>query len=255
MKTVINQIKTNPAISYARDLGMSYDGATGSIARCFVWTNKNSVNNMFFLGMKNYLGLSYSGLHALVNSPIKNKESIASIMSSINNYEKIVDDKYMIVFDYHMGKVIMQKDLEETYLAWKKWKQSKNGSSLFSLTLTNNDMFDMEKVALHMGYSTIINNDGTIVCADSSRIAIIGAYEVRANTSEVAPSDMASEKYYGDNPATVSVLLPMGNKEKVLLPKLDHSEIFISNNHTHFLSNNVWNAKPMEEQPEKNMSR
>lgn len=255
MKTFINQIKTNPAISYARDLGMSYDGATGSIARCFVWTNKHSVNNMFFLGIKNYLGLSYSGLHALVNSPIKNKESIASIMSSINNYEKIVDDKYMIVFDYHMGKVIMQKDLEETYLTWKKWKQSKNGSSLFSLTLTNNDMFDMEKVALHMGYSTIINNDGTIVCADSSRIAIIGAYEVRANTSEVAPSDMASEKYYGDNPATVSVLLPMGNKEKVLLPKLDHSEIFISNNHTHFLSNNVWNARPMEEQPEKNMSR
>lgn len=253
MKLIIRQINSNQGISYARDLGMSYDGATGSIARCFVWTNKESLNNMFFVGPKNYFGLSHSGMHALVNSPIKHNQSIASIMSSINSYERIVDDKYMVVFDYHMGKVIMQEEIEEIFDAWKRWKQSKNGSSLFSLVLTNNDMFDMEKIALHMGYSTVINRDGTIVCADPSRIAIIGAYEVRASTAEVAPSNTTAMRHYGDYPATIQALMPSGHKEHVILPKLDYSEIFISEHHTHYLANNIWNGIPMEETSEKKL--
>jgi len=247
IKLMIKQIKISPDISHARDLGMHYDGATGSVARCFIWTTRDFVNKMFFNGVKNYIGLSYSGIHALVNSPIGNKKSIASILSTENNYEKIIDDKFLLVFDYHAGKIIDQNDAEELMTVWKKWKQYKEGFSAFSLTVNEIDMFDMNSLALHLGYSTIRNNDGTIVCLDPRRIAIIGAYEITDSKSQVAPSVFATKSYYGSNPATIEVLLSSGHAEKVILPKINFSEIFLETNHTHYFDKNAWDGVPMEE--------
>ena len=254
IKSMIKQIKISPDLSYARDLGMHYDGATGSVARCFIWTTEQFINRMFFSGVKNYIGFSYAGIHALVNSPIENKKSLASMLSTENNHEKVIDHKFLLVFDYHAGKIIDQNDLEEIMPIWKKWKQFKNGSSAFSLLINETDMFDMKSLALHLGYSTIKNNDGTIVCVDPRRIAIIGAYEITDSKSQAAPSLFASKNYYGSNPATIEVLLPSGQTEKVLLPKLIYSEIFLETSHTHYFDKNAWDGIPMEESYKKELS-
>ena len=248
MNAIIHRINKNPELSFARELSMSYDGATGTIARCFFWTTGHSIQNIFSYGLKNYFGIDYAGIHALVNAPLSKTYSMQSMLGVYEKNRRIIDHRYLVVFDYHMGKIITSESLEKIAPIWTQWKSSKNGNDLLSLSINDREILDRENIALQMGYSTIYNNDKTIICADPNRIALIGAYEINSNPEGMAQDEQTSKRsHYGDIPATLEILLQNGHYERVTLPKLNYSEIFISTNHPNYFDASHWNGIPMQE--------
>jgi len=248
MKHVAKNIKENPDLSFASSLGMSYEGATGSLFRCFYWTNKKTAQKIFTEGLRNYRGVDGRSVHCFVNSPSGNDGMLGNFFGIFGKNSNVLDHKILVVFDYHAGKCINYADMDTLRESWMKWKIAKVGQQLFSLGFNENEDMDNASIALSLGYSTIVEDEQIIACIDPARVALIGAYEIQGKNHNIGMPHMETsyQDHYGSNPISIEMKMPNGIEDSWTSPKIDSSEIFINNSHTHYNNGNPWNGIPRE---------
>ena len=248
MKVIAKKIKENPDLSFASSLGMSYEGATGSLFRCFYWTNKKTAQKIFSEGLRNYHGVDGRTVHCFVNSPSGNDGMLGNFFGIFGKNSNVLDHKILIVFDYHAGKCIDYSEMKNLSDVWMNWKIAKIGQHLFSLGFNENDDMDHANIALSLGYSTIIEDGQTIGCIDPARVALIGAYEIQGRNEISGMPNMGTyyQDHYGSNPISIKAKMPNGMEDSWTPPKLKYDEIFIDDSHTHYNNGNPWNGIPRE---------
>lgn len=244
MQHLIKEIQLNPDLSFARSLGMSYEGATGSIVRCFLWTDPSVLNSIFAFGLKKYTGSENRIIEAVINSPSPGHKTTTALFRDGDHPELSAEAKAIIVFDYHAGNPIYHEELLAVRQLVRSWKISKMGRQLFSMNFDRYDISSQSSIALSLGYSSIVRriftslNDPmpSISCLDPNRIALLTAYvlprgiHVGSSVNEIGQTHNSYAAY----PAKIEVFEKNGNRSIVTLPSLPFNELFLSPTHSHF---------------------
>jgi len=220
-EAIIKDVNKNTDASFARAFGMSYDGNTGRIARCFHWASIDTVQTIFLEGMMPYASIDGRSIYASVNSasplpvPLYNDDYVA-----------------LVVFDYHCGNIISKKSLELLSKQYVQWKKAKLGTSVFSLSRDENDLIDNAKVGLDLGYASSLDSHAgkkILCCFDTNRIALITAMAVpmKVATKDLSPSFKGSPlDFYGR--------AHTGQFRKIALPELSYEDLKIEE------ANDLW---------------
>jgi hypothetical protein len=222
-ESMLPEIRKNPELSFARSLGMSYEGPTGSIVRCFQWVNVDSIQNIFLEGLMPYASIDGRSIYASVNEaaplpvPLYNENFVA-----------------LLVFDYHCGKMIKRHKLDELAKEFSQAKKATMGSPLFSLSICENDLVDNARIGLKLGYSASldVHNDKKILCCfDPSRAALITALMVPMSTArkELSADFKGTPMEFLDRQHT-------GRFKKVSLPDLAYEDLRVRNNNIQWIS-------------------
>lgn len=244
MQHMIKEMQLNPDLSFARSLGMSYDGATGSVVRCFLWTDVSVLNSIFAFGLKKYAGSENRLIEAVINSPSPGHKTTTALFRDKDHPKLSAEAKAIIAFDYHVGNPIYHEELLAVRQLVRSWKISKMGRQLFSMNFDRYDIADQSSIALSLGYSSIVRriftslNDPmpSISCLDPNRIALLTAYvlprgiHVGSSINEIGQTHNSYAAY----PAKIEVSGKNGNRSLVTLPALPFGELFLSPDHTHF---------------------
>jgi len=244
MRHMIEKMKKNPDLSFARSLGMSYEGATGSIVRGFLWTDPSILNEIFSLGLRKYFGSENRIIQAVINSPSPGKKSTSALFRHEDHPKLSAEAQAIIVFDYHVGNPIYHEELISVRQMVRSWKMSKMGRQLFSMNFDRYDIEEQSSIALSLGYSSIAKriitslNDPmpSISCLDLNRIALLTAYVIPNGVRIGNTINAIGQTYnsYVAYPAKIEVYGKNGNRSVVKLPALPHEEIFLPFDHTHF---------------------
>jgi len=244
VQEIYDEMAESPDLSFAKALGMSYDGCTGTVVRGFYWTSPQYMDYMSENGLCAYDKADKFSINAMINAPDIREISI---------FKKFPQD-ILLVFDYHVGKYVTEDDVEYLGDKWRKWNSVKYGAQVFSLNYNGNADISNPQIAMDFGYSSILTkksdpNDAAVMaiaCLDPSRIALIGAYQYEKTTD---PYQKGSASI---TPLHLTMRLSGGGKEEVLSPEIDRSEVFLDTSHKlHvcqpqriLLARTLWNGEP-----------
>jgi len=244
MQLVKEDVLKNPHKSFAKEFGMSYDGATGSVLRCFYWTTPEKIPNIFSNGLRSYSGKDSRSFFATINGPIISNYQNSGIISQLFNLKNYDEARSLVVFDYHAGNVLFENESFDALDAIRKWKFQKLGPQIFSLSFDPEDMIDGSKYLMEIGYSGIIKsqtdiNNQLIIgisCFDPSRVALITALNIPRGifTGLSGDSTKLIHHKFKAHPATTLVRTSHGIDKIETLKPLPSEEIFLSNDHDFF---------------------
>jgi len=218
---LIDEIYDNSHLSYAKELGMTYEGSTGTVVRCFLWTMPKLVQPMFQDGALPYFGIDGRAIIASLNKPAP-----APVFPNSETTHALV------VFDYHMGKHASRSDLVKIASKWKHHKRYKLGATMFSLNYDDNDSIDYAKIALDVGITSLVfdHRDVSYVsCLDPKRIALLSAFEFPAKSYGKYEMNHILEK-----PMSFYSIHSNGSQRMIELPKMHDSEIHLSEDNKMF---------------------
>ena len=220
---IMDEIINNPHLSYAKELGMSYQGITGTVIRCFLWTISSMVQPLFQDGSLPYFGIDGRCIIASVNKPAKSPV-----------FPNSETTHALVVFDYHMGHHVSRSELVSIANKWKNHKRYKLGATMFSLNYDENDSIDYSKIALDLGISSLIfkhREDTYVSCLDPKRIALLSAFEFPAKSYGKYEIGHILQK-----PMQFTSIQSSGFQRTIELPKMHDSEIHLSEDNKMFWS-------------------
>lgn len=244
MQLLQEDIIKNPDKSFAKELGMAYDGPTGSILRCFFWTRPHFLGNIFSNGLRSYAGKDSRSFFALINGPMLSNYANNGEFSSQKHTLNYDEAKALVVFDYHAGNIIFEDEAEETITAVRKWKLQKMGPQMFSLGCDPDDVSDGSRFLMEIGYTGIVKagNDEAgnrvvgVSCFDPSRVALITAYTLPRGLYEGMFNDASNLVHHRFKayPSNILVRTSHGFDKVITLPEIENKEIFLTQSHKFF---------------------
>lgn len=216
-ESMLSEIRAHPELSFARALGMAYDGPTGSVVRCFQWVNTGSVQNIFLEGMMPYASIDGRSIYASVNEA-------APLPGPLHNENLVA----LLVFDYHCGKIIHRKQIEKLARDFVIMKKISVESSLVSLSMDENDLIDHARIGMRLGYGASMDEHKgrkIICCFDPNRVALITALMVPVTTAQRELS-----RNFNGSPMSFYDRQHTGRFKKTTLPALSYEDLRIGGN-------------------------